>query len=146
MHSTTYEELLKRVSTEGQVLDSLYRRIHIQQNRLSIIGRTLHLAYFTKRYLRHIQKLENMTMTCSRECSRLREYQSIVKENLSYIVEQEQSIIPSLEKINMPNVIVNLHKNILDQYEDKLENYFIATDDEIQELTARISEKMKSVR
>lgn len=141
MSTTTineYEALKAKIQADSDVVASLGKSIAVSLNYSSILARSLIFLLLSHRLLRSMKKMESLCFRCSANCDVSFDF----TKKLENIVNTWNDVIHKKEQVNFPKLVLRWENEVLEQFENKLENYWIASDKEIKELTHSISEKL----
>lgn len=134
-----YKALTAKISADSEVVTSLGKSVSVSLSLSSVFMRSLFLIILSKRLLKSINKMEEFCFKCSITCDTTFDF----KHNLERIVSVWNEVVRKKEQTKkFPRFVLQWENNILEQFENKLENYWIASDKEIKELSRSISEKL----
>lgn len=135
---TQYEALKAKIFADSEVAASLGKSIGVSLSFTSDLIRSLFFILLSKRLLKIMNKLEAHCYNCDIKCDTTFDFTS----QLEKLVSTWKGVIEKKEQINLPQFILRWESNMLEQFEDKLENYWIASDKEIKELAHSIAKKV----
>jgi hypothetical protein len=138
MNAATYGSQLRAIESDTFAIVSqcqLYLKTSMPTTRLFFY--TLKLYILSRRMLRRIDRLDKAecgTCSASTECRlSVKQFQADVVKCMRAMTSHDKEASSVIRKIN---------RDILDRYEDKLENYWIASDGEIKGLVSELSDKL----
>lgn len=131
-----YEALKAKIFADSEIVASLGKSIGVSLSFPSVLIRSLFLILLSKRLLKIMNKLEAHCYNCDIKCDTTFDFTS----QLEKLVRTWKGVIE--KKDNLPQFISRWENNMLEQFEDKLENYWIASDKEIKELAHSITKKV----
>ncbi|MCL5022446.1 MAG: hypothetical protein M1497_03605 [Nitrospirae bacterium] len=133
-----YKALQAKISADSEVIASLGRSVAVSLSFSGIFTRSLILLVLSQRLLRSMKKMDALCYRCDANCDVTFEF----KSKLENVVTTWNEVIRRKEQTKFPQFVLRWENNVVEQFEDKLENYWIASDIEIKELAHSISEKM----
>lgn len=139
MSTITVDELkalTEKVSADSDIVASLGKSISISVSKSSIFTLSMVLIFLSRRLLKYLNKIESACSHCATTCSVDFDF----KTDLERVVTAWDKVILKKEKVNFPKFILKHEKDLLEEFENKLENYWIASDKEIKELAHLVSE------
>jgi len=115
----------------------------IRKKYWAVIFNTIKLRFLTYKFIRDCRKLEMMLMQndCPGTCKNFKESFLQLIPILSEAAEKERCLLQNITEINIPGFLVKMHEDMLADYEDLVENFSIAVDDEIRDLVSTVSGK-----
>ncbi len=139
MHAPTYDQVALKISTKSNVITSLCNSLIYSLSKTQVTFKVIHLIYTSKRLLHYLNKMEaEVCVNCTTEDCSL----PTVKDSLLGVADSINTIIEKQKKHNYPSFILNLQQNLVDDFEDKIESYMIAADEEIKNLTLDITNRI----
>jgi hypothetical protein len=139
MSTATFDQLKHKISADSDVVGSLNKSIVASVAISSVFVRTFVLIFWGHRLLKSMNKIDAYCFECSEECDNDFEF----KTGLEKTTQSWNEALIKKEQIRFPKTIIKWEKNILEEFENKIENYWLASDKEIRDLSNSISEKMK---
>ena len=139
MSTITVDELkalTEKVSADSDIVASLGKSISISVSKSSIFARSIALILLSRGLLKRLNKIESACSHCAATCNADFDFRA----DLERVVTAWDGVILKKEKVRFPNFILRHEKNLLEEFENKLENYWIASDKEIKELAHSVSE------
>jgi hypothetical protein len=138
-HSPTYDELIENISINTDRIVSICNSLKDKFPKTIVFFRILQLTYIIKKLFRQYNKMEAYCITCTKkECNRIPE----VKSHLEKSVERMKLILKKLQKKKYPKIIIRIQQHLINELQNKLEDYIIASDEEINILATQITEKI----
>lgn len=141
MSTITIDELdaLKaKISADSDVVASLGKSVAISVSYSGVLMRSLFIILLGHRLLKNMNKLDAACFKCVDICDKDFNF----KTNLEKMVSSWNEAIQKKTQIKFPKTVLRWETNLLEQFENKLENYWITSDKEVKELTHSISEKL----
>lgn len=140
MHSPTYDEIADKISLKSNLIASLSKSFRYSLSKSTIYSRIIRVIYISKRLIHYLNKMEKIAcVECNeKECK----YLIDIKENLSVVVSGMDESIRTQEEQDFPVYLINMQKELAEEFDNKLENYWISTDKDIQGLTSAIADKI----
>ncbi|MFQ5715372.1 MAG: hypothetical protein ACE5GU_15215 [Candidatus Scalinduaceae bacterium] len=144
MKALTYDEynrLLKKLTLDSEELKALAIAISLPASIIDLIIKCLYQIYVIRSILKTVDKLiKYKCIDCDYECN------FEIKKDLETIVKSMKSSKELKEEVwFIPSLVTKLEGRTIEELEDKIENYWIASDKEIKELTNSISSKIKKM-
>ncbi len=140
MSSIAYDELKEQIDVEFKKFDYLTAKASYQFSHIMIVYYALRLWLLSRSLLRTIDKMDKCASEkdlCDATC---------ITKNKTALIEMNSSLQRLIYKGKQKNIksfAFNIMKNICVDYEDKIENYELATDVEARELFTKLAEKAK---
>lgn len=140
MHSPTYDELVNQISLESDKIAAIFNSMRDTLNKWQVIPRLLYVIYISKRLLNKLDKIEEAgCIKCpGSQCS----YKKDFATKLSSVVGYMHIMIERNRKFGYPNLILNLQQNLIYDFEDKVENFTLASDIEVEQLALNIADRI----
>jgi hypothetical protein len=137
MSSTTYDALLAQVDRESGKVASVVGQISKSSQWWKIFFKAYSIYKSANSILDIISKLEKERCdNCSTKCD------SDIKGYLSKMVDGITSANSILGKSSGTKYLMPYFTKVLADYENKLENYWIATDNEVKEFAMKLSARI----
>ncbi|MBA4348539.1 MAG: hypothetical protein C0415_00920 [Thermodesulfovibrio sp.] len=133
-----YKALTAKISADSDVVASLGKSVAVSMSFSSVFIRSLFLVILSHRLLKSMNRMESACFTCNINCNITFDF----KNKLEEIVTTWDEVIKNKEQINFPKLILRWENDLLEQFENKLENYWIASDKEIKDFAHSISDKL----
>lgn len=128
MADTTYQELIHKFDYTSNKLSYICNTIALPISYIRLVYKVIDLWYTGTIALRIINKVERINcIKCDGSCGFPQ------KEGLDRIVKSMRHCINNTSDKPVP-IVTPVMQNLLEQFEDKLENYWIATDKETKDL------------
>jgi hypothetical protein len=137
MSSTTYDALLAMVDRENSKVDSIVRQLSKSAKWWKVLFKMLLIYKSANSILDGISKFEKeRCYDCSIKC------EIDTKDNLSKLVNYLTITNSIMEKTPGAKYLMPLFAKVLADCENKLENYWIATDSEVKEFAMKLSARI----
>ncbi|MHB8880894.1 MAG: hypothetical protein ACYC69_05190 [Thermodesulfovibrionales bacterium] len=138
MAHVTYIELVRQLTTDSDTIALLCGRISKSASRIRMFFPLLYVDYYVnRRVLKLLEQIEtsgfgNSEKLCMDE----------VKQNLAKVRNGLVSMRKSSHHVGLPSLLLIMQDRTIERVDDKHENYWIGTDDEMEGLFASVSKKM----
>ncbi len=140
MSSIAYDELKEQIDIEFKKFDYLTAKASYQISHIMLAYYTLRLWILSRVLLKKISSMDkcaNERDLCDAECILSN------KNSLEELNSSLKMLIYKGEQKNIKSFTFKVLKDICTDYEDKIENYELATDAEARELFTKLEEKAK---
>lgn len=130
--------LKEKISADSDVVASLGQSIAISVSYSGVLMRSLFTILLGYRLLKNLNKVDDACFKCVDVCDKDFNF----RINLEKMVRSWDNALQKKAQIKFPKTILKWETNLLEKFENKIENYWISSDKEVKELTRSISEKL----
>lgn len=128
MTATTFDLHEKAFKAKSKEIEDLSKSITSTVTSLKV--KAIMTLYFLKLYF-NIKTLEKLEQTCFKECNNCT---SNITDNLKSLISSMKAISNHMKKLNFSSFYLKINEYFIEEFENKLENYEIASDSDIKDL------------
>jgi hypothetical protein len=137
MKLLTPEILVNEITYESRCVT---HAVSIIRSTVSLVKATFFFCRTCRKILNTLNKLEKLRCeSCDKIC-----FSSLIPA-MKDVIKAGQTLITLQEQARYPSFVIRMEKNFIADIENKIENYFIAVDQEIRDLAFSVEKKMNQI-
>lgn len=138
MGTVSIETLVSKIHAQGVTI------VHRVEDVLSMPGNYFSLLWFTCRLVFSLARILSVLKTFeTQRCEQCDKFCfSDITPSLEEIVRYGNKLIELQKKNSVPSLLLSIEKHLFGEIQNKVENYWIASDTEIKSLASAIEKKM----